>query len=54
MRELAVEEMQQVNGGITPLEGASMIVSLSLYSPVTLAFGMPIAGALLVVDYLSN
>ncbi len=54
MRELTVEEMQQVDGGLTPIEGASLIASLSMFSPVTFAFGIPIAGALVVVDYLSN
>ena len=44
MRELTKEEMQQVNGGgLDWRTGASMVLTLSVWSPVTVVFGVPIA-----------
>ena len=54
MRELTAAEMQQVNGGLGALDGASLIMTLSMWSPVTFAFGTPIAGALLGLHYISE
>jgi hypothetical protein len=44
MRELTKEETQQVNGGgLDWRTGSSMVLTLSMWSPATLAFGVPIA-----------
>lgn len=54
MRELTPAEMQQVHGGITTLEGAQLIAGLSMWSPVTMAFGGPIAASLLFVHVVTS
>ena len=54
MRELTQTEMQQVGGGMTAIEAAGIIAGLSMYSPVTMAFGLPIAGSLVLLDYVSQ
>ena len=33
---------------------AAMITALSLYLPVTMAFGLPMAGALITLDLISE
>jgi hypothetical protein len=44
MRELTKQETQQVNGGgLDWRTSASMVLTLSMWSPVTFAFGAPIA-----------
>ena len=55
MRELTNEELQVVNGGkLSWGDGASAVLALSLYSPVTMAFGLPIAGAMYTMAVLSD
>ena len=54
MRELTAAEMQQVNGGLSWGDGAAIVFSLSPYSPITAAFGVPIGTAMLVLDYYST
>ena len=50
MRELTKEETQQVNGGRLDWQGGgSIVLSLSIVSPVTFAFGFPIGMAMLAV-----
>ena len=50
MRELTKEEMQQVNGGRLSWQGGgSIVLGLSIVSPVTFAFGFPIGMAMLAV-----
>ena len=44
MRELTKEETQLVNGGgLDWRTSASMVLTLSMWSPATFAFGAPIA-----------
>jgi hypothetical protein len=53
--DLTESEIDAVSGGrLNWTEGASMIAGLSMFSPVTMAFGLPIAGAMLIVDYYSQ
>jgi hypothetical protein len=54
MEQLSQEQMNQVEGGMELVDAAAMITSLSLYSPITMAFGLPIAGALITLDVLSD
>jgi len=54
MEQLSLEQMNQVEGGMELVDAAAMITSLSLYSPITMAFGLPIAGALITLDVLSD
>lgn len=52
MRELVSEEIDQVSGGRLDWgAGAGMIFSISSFSPATMAFGYPIAGAMLYMEY---
>lgn len=49
MRELNMQEVNQVSGGFTNnqwISGAATVAALSVYTPATAAFGMPIAGAM--------
>ena len=51
MRELTKEEMQQVNGaGLDWRTGASMVLTLSMWSPATVVFGVPIALSMYAVS----
>lgn len=54
MEQLSQAQMKQVEGGMELVDAAAMITSLSLYSPITMAFGLPIAGALITLDVLSD
>lgn len=54
MQQLTEAQMSQVEGGMDLVDAAAMITSLSLYSPVTMAFGLPIAGALITLDVLGD
>ena len=45
MQVLTQAEMNEVRGGMELMDAAAMITSQSLYSLVTMAFGLPIAGA---------
>jgi hypothetical protein len=55
MQEMTTQEMDHVNGGVMNWrEGAAFVAGLSMYSPVTMAFGFPIAGAMLYIDYLDR
>lgn len=54
MRELTTREVEVVNGGLSWGEGAGIVFSLSLYSPVTAAFGLPIGAAMVIMDLHSN
>lgn len=50
MRELTKEETQLVNGGRLSWQGGgSIVLGLSIVSPVTFAFGFPIGMAMLAV-----
>lgn len=49
VRELSLREVEQVGGGFTNnqwISGATTIAALSVYSPVTAAFGLPIAASM--------
>ena len=51
MRELTKEETQQVNGGgLDWRTGASIVLTLSVWSPVTVVFGVPIALSMYAVS----
>jgi hypothetical protein len=51
MRELTKQETQQVNGGgLDWRTGASMVLTLSVWSPVTVVFGVPIALSMYAVS----
>jgi hypothetical protein len=51
MRELTKQETQQVNGGgLDWRTGASMVLTLSMWSPVTVVFGVPIALSMYAVS----
>ena len=54
MRELTSQEIEQVSGGLELIDAAAMIVSVSSYSPVTMALGYPIAAALVAIEVLSE
>jgi hypothetical protein len=55
MRELTKEEKQQVNGGGLDWEtGAASVLTLSMWSPATLAFGLPIAAGMYTVALFSS
>ena len=54
MEQLSQAQMKQVEGGMELVDAAAMITSLSLYSPITMAFGLLIAGALITLDVLSD
>lgn len=46
MRTLCETEIQEVSGALNEWQAAGVaIMSLSLYSPVTMAFGFPIGAA---------
>jgi lactobin A/cerein 7B family class IIb bacteriocin len=50
MRELTKEETQQINGGRLKWgAGAAAVLTLSMWSPVTFAFGLPIAAGMYTV-----
>ncbi|MDX1587786.1 MAG: hypothetical protein R3296_02520 [Oleiphilaceae bacterium] len=49
MRELDMREVETVSGGFTDnpwISGAATVAALSVYSPVTAAFGAPIAASM--------
>lgn len=49
MRELDMHEVEAVSGGFTSnqwISGAATVAALSVYSPVTAAFGAPIAASM--------
>ena len=46
--------MNEVRGGMELVDAAAMITALSLCLPVTMAFGLPIAGALITLDLISE
>ena len=46
--------MNEVRGGMELVDAAAMITPLSLYLPVTMAFGLPMAGALITLDLISE
>jgi hypothetical protein len=52
--ELNMSEIEMVSGSIKWAEGAAMIAGLSMFSPVTMAFGFPIAGAMLIIDHYAG
>lgn len=54
MQALTQAEMNEVRGGIELVDAAAIITSLSLCSPVTMAFGLPIAGSLITLDLMSE
>ena len=54
MRTLMEHELQDVEGGLGLVDAAAMIASVASFSPVTMAFGYPIAAALITIDVLSE
>ena len=54
MQALTQAEMNEVRDRMELVDAAEMITSLSLYSPVTMTFGLPIAGALITLDLMSE
>ena len=54
MRELTSQEIERVSGGLDLIDAAAMIVSISSYSPVTMAIGFPVAAALVAIEVLSE
>jgi len=51
MRELTKQETQQVNGGgLDWRTGASAVLTLSMWSPATAFFGVPIAVSMYAVS----
>lgn len=47
MQELSLNEIEDVNGGYNDWQnGGLAVMGLSLYSPVTAAFGLPVGGAM--------
>jgi|TARA_B110000977_G_scaffold201560_1_gene296872 hypothetical protein len=51
MRELTKQETQQVNGGgLDWRAGASAVLTLSMWSPATAFFGVPIAVSMYAVS----
>ena len=54
MRTLNNEELKDVQGGLDLVDAAAMIASVATFSPVTMAFGYPIAAALITIDVLSE
>jgi hypothetical protein len=54
MRTLKDEELKDVQGGLDLVDAAAMIASVATFSPVTMAFGYPIAAALITIDVLSE
>ena len=47
-------DLKSVSGGIKLIDAAAMIASVASYSPVTMAFGYPVAAALVTIDILSE
>ena len=54
MRILMEHELQDVEGGLDLVDAAAMIASVASFSPVTMAFGYPIAAELITIDVLSE
>jgi len=54
VKELTSEEIEQVSGGLELIDAAAMIVSISSYSPATMALGYPVAAALVAIEVLSE
>ena len=54
MRTLMDEELKDVQGVLDLVDAAAMIASVATFSPVTMAFGYPIAAALITIDVLSE
>ncbi|NWO04356.1 MAG: hypothetical protein HLX50_01200 [Alteromonadaceae bacterium] len=50
MRELNVQEINRVSGGFNDWQAGGMtILGMSSFSPVTMAFGYPVGGAMLAL-----
>jgi hypothetical protein len=54
MRTLNSQQLESVEGGLELVDAAAMIASISSFSPVTMAFGYPIAAALVTIEVLSE
>ena len=54
MRTLNTQQLESVEGGLELVDAAAMIASISSFSPVTMAFGYPIAAALVTTEVLSE
>lgn len=54
MRELTENELEQISGGLSWTEGGLTILTLSAVSPVTFAFGAPIAAGMLTVAHFTD
>jgi hypothetical protein len=50
IRELAANEIDMVSGSLKWAEGAAMIAGISMFTPATMAFGFPIAAAMILID----
>lgn len=47
-------DLKSVSGGIELIDAVAMIFSVVSYSPVTMAFGYPVAAALVTIEILSE
>lgn len=55
MRVLTQGEIEDVTGGLNDFqEGGLAIMGMSIYSPVTFAFGFPIGGAMFAVGSIGS
>ena len=54
MRELTVEGMQQVDGGLDWDTGGLAVIGLGLMTPTTALFGLTIGLSMLYVDYKTS
>lgn len=54
MTTLDDNDLKSVSGGIELIDAAAMIAFVASYSPVTMAFGYPVAAALVTIEILSE
>lgn len=54
MRELTNEELNEVSGGLGWTDGGVAVMAISLGTPATAAFGVPIGLAMMVVGYYAD
>jgi len=54
MTKLESAQLEAVTGGLDLIDAAAMIASVASYSPVTIAFGYPVAAALVTIEVLSE
>ena len=54
MRELTESEVEQVSGGLSWTEGGLAVLGLATTTPLTMAFGYPIAGAMILIGVYAD